>query len=83
MNQHGLLKVWRVDTAGSSIDGVDLSSVKIPDLNIRPWQATKIRIGVKPDSVHQGGFTVFGKGFGNYELDLVLRIRHTTEGHWP
>ncbi len=80
MNQHGLLKVWRVDGTGASIDGVDLSSIKVSELNIRPWQATKVRIGVKPDAQHQGGFTIFGKGFGNYELDLVLRIRHTTDG---
>ena len=81
MNQHGLLKVWRVDGTGSSIDGVTLSGVKVNELNIRPWQATKVRIGVKPDAQHQGGFTIFGKGFGNYELDLVLRIRHTTNFH--
>jgi predicted transcriptional regulator len=78
MNQHGLLKVWRVDSTGSSIDGVTLSGVKIEDLQIRPWQATKVRIGVKEDAVHQGGFTIFGKCFGNYDLDIVLRIRHTT-----
>ncbi len=78
MNQHGLLKVWRVDGGGSSIDGVTLSGIKVEDLNIRPWQATKVRLGVKPDAVHQGGFTIFGKCFGNYDLDIVLRIRHTT-----
>ncbi len=79
MNQHGLLKVWRVDGSGSSIDGVELSAIKVNELNIKPWQATKVRLGVKPDAAHQGGFTLFGKGFGNYELDLVLRIRHTTD----
>lgn len=78
MNQHGLLKVWRVDGTGSSIDGVTLSPIKVEDLRIRPWHATKVRIGVKPDAVHQGGFTIFGKCFGNYDLDIVLRIRHTT-----
>jgi predicted transcriptional regulator len=80
MNQHGLLKVWQIDGTGSSIDGVVLSSVTVDQLNIQPWQATKIRLGIKPESAHQGGFTIFGKGFGNYELDLVLRIRHTTVG---
>lgn len=83
MNQHGLLKVWRVDGAGSTIDGVELSKVKIDDLTVRPWQATKVRIGVKPDAVHQGGFTIYGKCFGNYEVDLVLRIRHSAQGHVP
>ncbi len=80
MNQHGSLKVWQIDQNCSSIDGVVLSPITIGQLKIQPWQATKIRIGVKPDSPHQGGFTIFGKGFGNYELDLLLRIHHSTAG---
>jgi predicted transcriptional regulator len=84
MNQSGILKVWQVDRSGSSIDGVQLSAVSVDQLKIEPWQATRVRLGIKPDSPHQGGFTIFGKGFGNYELDLVLRIRHTAaEGTSP
>lgn len=79
MNQSGLLKVWQVDHVGASIDGVDMSNVKIAELNIQPWQATRVRIGIKPESIHQGGFTLYGRGFGNYEMDLVLRMTHTTQ----
>lgn len=78
MNQFGLLKVWQVDSGGCSIDGVDISPVKISELGILPWQATRVRIGVKPDAVNQGGFSLFGKGFGNYEMDLVLRMTHAS-----
>lgn len=81
MNQSGALKVWQVDENGSSVDGVDISDVTIDRLKIMPWHVTKVRIGVKEDSPHQGGFTIFGKGFGNYEVGLVLRIRHTSQGH--
>lgn len=81
MNQSGLLKVWQVDGQGSSIDGMTISPVTIGELDIQPWQATRVRIGVKTDSPHQGGFTLFGKSFGNYEIDLVLRITHETHGH--
>ena len=35
---------------------------------------------MKPDSPNQGGFTLFGKGFGNYEMDLVLRIVYDPHG---
>jgi predicted transcriptional regulator len=84
MNQSGILKVWQVDQAGSTIDGVPLSAVTVNQLSIEPWQATRVRLGIKADSPHQGGFTIFGRGFGNYELDLVLRIRHkTSEGTRP
>lgn len=74
LNQCGLLKVWQVNGSGTSIDGVRASNVKIEDLDIRPWQVIRVRIGVKPDARNQGGFTLFGRGFGNYEQDLVLRL---------
>lgn len=76
MNQWGVLKTWSVDETGSFLDGTDLSPVKIQDLDIRPWAPTKVRIGVKDDADHQGGFTLYGRGFGNYQLGLVLRLRH-------
>ncbi len=80
MNQNGLLKVWQVDREGTSIDGVTISRVKVSDLGIKPWEPVKVRLGIKPDSPHQGGFTLFGKGFGNYEMDLILRIAYDPHG---
>jgi predicted transcriptional regulator len=77
MNQYGFLKVWTVDSKGSYIDGVRVGDATISDLKVEPWKPTVVRIGVKPDAENQGGFTLFGKGFGNYEQDLVLRLHHT------
>lgn len=76
MNQWGVLKTWSVDQSGASIDGVPISAVKIDDLHLHPWQPTLIRIGVKDDAPNQGGFTLFGRSFGNYQLGMVLRVRH-------
>jgi predicted transcriptional regulator len=36
----------------------------------------RMRIGIKPGASHEGGFTIFGRGFGNYEQDLVLRLHY-------
>ena len=80
MNQHGLLKVWQVDREGTSIDGMTISRVRVDDLGVKPWEPVKVRLGVKPDAPNQGGFTLFGKGFGNYEMDLVLRIAYDPHG---
>ncbi|MCW5942272.1 MAG: helix-turn-helix domain-containing protein [Fimbriimonadaceae bacterium] len=74
LNQSGFLKVWHVNSTGTSIDGVRVSQVRIEDLAVGPWQTTRVRIGVKADATHQGGFTLFGRGFGNYEQDLLLRL---------
>jgi len=82
LNQSGLLKVWQVNSSCTSIDGVRVSGVKVGDLNLKPWETTKVRIGVKPDAKNQGGFTLFGKGFGNYEQDLVLRLHFVHESDY-
>lgn len=76
MNQWGVLKTWAVTEKGSLIDGVAISDTTVKDLNIMPWAPTQVRIGVKDDARNQGGFTLFGKGFGNYQLGLILRVRH-------
>jgi len=76
MNQWGVLKTWLTDDSGSAIDGLQISDVTLAALNIHPWQATKIRIGVKPDARNQGGFTLYGRSFGNYQIGLILRLRH-------
>ncbi|MBI1332284.1 MAG: helix-turn-helix domain-containing protein [Armatimonadetes bacterium] len=80
MNQHGFLKAWRINNEGTYVDDQKLSNVSIADLNVQPWQATRIRIGIKPEDANQGGFTLFGKGFGSFEQDLLLRIHHSTRG---
>ncbi len=76
MNQWGVLKTWAVDRKGSSIDGVKISKVSLEELAIRPWQPTTVRIGIKPEALNQGGFTLYGRGFGNYQMGLILRVRH-------
>lgn len=81
LNQSGLLKVWQVNEAGTSIDGVKVSGVRATDLNIQPWTTTRVKIGVKSDARNQGGFTLFGKGFGNYEQDLILRFHFALPSH--
>lgn len=73
INQYGLLKVIRVTHKGTYIDGEKISRVNLDDIDIyrKQWS---LRIGVKEDAVHAGGVTVFGKGFGNYDQDIVARL---------
>ncbi|HEY3780104.1 MAG TPA: metalloregulator ArsR/SmtB family transcription factor [Fimbriimonadaceae bacterium] len=74
--QYGFLKVWTVGRTGTQIDGMRISDVKIADLGLAPGKPTVVRIGNEPDAEHVGGFTLFGRAFGNYEQDIVLRL-HT------
>jgi predicted transcriptional regulator len=73
--QFGLLKRWRVDRTGSSLDGDPLSKVTIGDLAIST--DFQIRLGVKGDAVHVGGLNLFGRSFGDHPQDLVLRFEIT------
>jgi predicted transcriptional regulator len=75
--QHGLLKVWSVDMDGCYVDGSLVSNVTLADVRLAPKQSVDVRIGVKPDAENPGGFNLFGRGFGNYEQDLVLRLHFT------
>lgn len=76
MTQYGMLKIWSVDCEGSSVDGTPVSDVTLARAMVVPQQPITVRIGVKPDAEHQGGFNLFGRGFGNYAQDLVLRLHY-------
>ncbi|MGC8783346.1 MAG: ArsR/SmtB family transcription factor [Armatimonadota bacterium] len=80
MTQYGMLKIWSVDAEGSYVDGTPVSETTIADLMLAPHHPIIVRIGVKPDAEHIGGFNLFGRGFGNYEQDLVLRLHYVTRG---
>jgi predicted transcriptional regulator len=72
---YGVLKRWRVSETGGYVDGERRSSVRIGDLRLAESNHITLRIGVKPDARHQGGVNLFGRRFGNYAQDLVMRLR--------
>lgn len=73
-SQYGMLKTWRVGPNGSYVDGQKISDVTINDLNLSEKQSIRVRIEVRQDSSHPGGVNIFGRGFGNYDQDIVLRL---------
>lgn len=75
-SQYGVLKEWRVTHEGSFVDGMRLSSVTIDDLDLHGRPFVSVRIGVDPDARHVGGVNLFGRAFGNYPQDMVLRVRY-------
>ncbi|MBN9159679.1 MAG: ArsR family transcriptional regulator [Devosia sp. 67-54] len=75
-SQYGKLKTWRVARDGTFVDGVKISPVSLKDLDVPNHHSIRLRIGVKDNAKHPGGVNIFGRGFGNYDQDIVLRI-HT------
>ncbi|GEM44546.1 ArsR/SmtB family transcription factor [Deinococcus cellulosilyticus] len=81
---HGLLKRWRITSEGAYIDGEKISAVTTTDLKIEEANHVEVRIGVKPDARHPGGLNLFGRRFGNYEQDVIMRTRYAfREGERP
>ena len=56
------------------VDGVGISSLTLADLDISAHHSIRLRIEVKPDARHPGGVNVYGRGFGNYDQDILLRL---------
>ena len=73
-SQYGKLKGFRVNNAGTYVDGVKISPVSLKDLDVANHHSIRLRIGVKDKAKHPGGVNIFGRGFGNYDQDIVLRL---------
>jgi predicted transcriptional regulator len=73
-SQYGKLKSFRVNGTGTYVDGMKISPVSLKDLDLDTHHSIRLRIGVKNDARHPGGINIFGRGFGNYDQDIVLRI---------
>ncbi|MCF1471878.1 metalloregulator ArsR/SmtB family transcription factor [Agrobacterium vitis] len=74
-SQYGKLKNWRISSEGTFVDGVKISSVDLNAIDLLAHHSIRVRIGVRDDARHPGGINIFGRGFGNYDQDIVLRIR--------
>jgi predicted transcriptional regulator len=73
-SQYGILTAWRVDAAGSFVNDTRISGITLDDLKLHKHHSIRVRIGVKDTAEHVGGINIFGKGFGNYDQDIVLKL---------
>lgn len=75
-NQYGLLKLIVINRHGTFIDGLKISDVSINEFDLTSTSKIKFRFAVEKDAVHPGGFTLFGKTFGNYAQDIKIGINY-------
>ena len=69
-----MLKSFRVTPEGSFVDGVKISPVSIKDLSLSDHRSIRLTVAVREDARHPGGINIFGRGFGNYDQDIILRL---------
>lgn len=74
--QFGHLKTWRVDEAGSFLDGARVSDTALADVGLQEGEFFTLRIGVAPDAQRIGGMNLFGAGFGDYPQHIVIRYAY-------
>ncbi|MEK3882011.1 ArsR family transcriptional regulator [Paenibacillus sp. PL2-23] len=72
VNQYGVLKVLRINQKGTFVDGERISDVALRDLQLDTTYWT-FSIHPEDSAPGRGGLTLFGKGFGHYDQDLVVR----------
>jgi predicted transcriptional regulator len=74
-SQYGKLKSFRVNDEGTFVDGLRMSNVCLSDLALSQHHSIRLRIAVHNDAKHPGGINIFGRGFGNYDQDILLRLK--------
>jgi len=73
-SQYGILTTWEVTDNGTYIDRRHVSDVKLDDLGLNKHHSIKVRIGIAENAEHSGGINIFGKGFGDYDQDIILKL---------
>ncbi|NLO99526.1 MAG: winged helix-turn-helix transcriptional regulator [Clostridiaceae bacterium] len=73
-NQYGLLKLLTINKEGTFLDGRKLSDITIGKLDLNETSDMKFKLAVTDESKPIGGMTLFGKGFGNYNQDINVRV---------
>lgn len=75
--QYGSLKTWHVNREQTTLDREKVSDVSLNELNITKSPKIRLQIGIHPEAVHQGGLNLFGRGFGDYEQNIIMKINYT------
>lgn len=74
--QYGHLVVVSITNNGTYIDHQLVSDIKIKDIKLNEHDDLRLTIENEKNAKHYGGFNLFGKGFGNYDQDILLTINY-------
>ncbi len=73
-SQYGHLKTWKITDGGTFLDGERTSDVTLEQLHLAEHHSIRLRVGIDDHAEHPGGVNIFGKGFGNHDQDIILRL---------
>lgn len=72
--QYGLLKTIRITEEGTFIDGEKIGEFSINQIQLPLKEDLVFKISAPEDSPNNGGITLFGEHFGNYNQDILIRV---------
>lgn len=72
-NQYGLLKLVHITPNGIILDDKKVSDVTLEQVLMGGGHYWGLRFEVSKDAENVGGLTLFGRKFGNYEQDIMVR----------
>jgi predicted transcriptional regulator len=82
-SQYGHLKTWKITSDGTFLDGERASEVNLDQVHLDEHHSIRLRIGIDENAEHPGGVNIFGKGFGNYDQDIMMRLHLRRKADTP
>ena len=73
-SQYGKLTVWNISERGCFVDGVKVSGTTLKQLDLAAHHSIRLKIGIDEQAKRPGGVNIFGRGFGNHDQDIVMRL---------
>lgn len=73
-SQYGELTTWTVSDQGTRVGDRQVSGITLSQLALADHHSIRLKIGIDDDAIHPGGINIFGKGFGNYNQDILMRL---------
>ena len=72
--QYGILKTWSVTEKGCYLDEEKTKDQGIQEFHLEDKDYISVRIGIREDAIHPGGFNLFGEGFGDYPQGIIMKL---------
>ncbi len=79
-SQYGILTNWMITEKGTFVGDQKLSDVSIGALRLDEHHSIRLRLGIDEEVGRPGGVNIFGKGFGNHDQDIRMRMHLATDG---
>jgi predicted transcriptional regulator len=73
-SQYGKLTTWTISDKGCLVDGVGVSRVTLDQLHLADHHSIRLKVGIDEKAKRPGGVNIFGRGFGNYDQDILMRL---------